>query len=85
MASEDVKGAGIYIMVCIESDLSQAKAFDSKHGLDETVVHLQGRVAELAKYSLKYIPHIVVIDKDGVVRMNYGKAEEAREMIASLL
>lgn len=68
-ATED-DGKTKFVMVCIQ-DEEAAKAYTSKHNL-KNVIHLVAKKVP-SKYGLKYIPHHVVIGKDGKVKLNYDK------------
>eukprot|EP00471_Norrisiella_sphaerica_P011780 CAMPEP_0184497062 /NCGR_PEP_ID=MMETSP0113_2-20130426/35603_1 /TAXON_ID=91329 /ORGANISM="Norrisiella sphaerica, Strain BC52" /LENGTH=85 /DNA_ID=CAMNT_0026884009 /DNA_START=118 /DNA_END=375 /DNA_ORIENTATION=- len=70
--AEESKIDANYILVCIEEKLESAIAFHSKKKLGDKVIHLQGRVPEIGKYGLRYIPHHCVVDKTGKVVMNYS-------------
>lgn len=58
------------MIVCINNGdtLGEAKKFAAKHSLQK-VIHMYGEVPK--EYSLRYIPHHVVIGTDGIVKMNY--------------
>jgi hypothetical protein len=67
-AKED-SGKATFVLVCIQSK-KDALSYKTKHNLS-SVVHVVAKPP--AEYSLKYIPHHVVIGKDGIVKMNYDQ------------
>mmetsp|Transcript_19352 Transcript_19352/g.30740 ORF Transcript_19352/g.30740 Transcript_19352/m.30740 type:complete len:84 (-) Transcript_19352:372-623(-) len=75
--AEEQKLDAYFILVCIEADMKAAVKFHAHMGLGDKVIHLQGRSRSLSRYGLKYIPHKCVVDKKGVVVLNYNGDAEA--------
>ena len=57
-----------FVLVCIQST-DDAIGYKTKHLL-KNAMHVVAKPP--AAYALKYIPHHVVIGKDGIVKMNYN-------------
>ncbi len=65
-AAEDGDKA-TFVLVCIQTT-DDAVKYTKKHNLKK-VLHVCAKPP--AEYALEYIPHHVVIGKDGIVKMNY--------------
>lgn len=67
-ADEKYKGKVNFLLINLKS-LEDAETYSEKQGLTGPTVHGSGSAP--SEYGLMYIPHKVLIDKDGLVVKNF--------------
>ena len=60
-----------FLLIHIENKAAQAKQFCDRHNITNAQRLQCGEVP--AEYGIRYIPHHVVIGKDGKILLNYDK------------
>jgi hypothetical protein len=73
IANDDKYRDKAIFILCNTRGTADAETYKSNKGLSDAVIHAGNRPP--AEYGLKYIPHKVVIDKEGKVVKNFDKVD----------